>query len=136
MQSSPSEEFFLIWKPAHIDHSPLQLCEGDCDNDSQCEAGLKCFQRIGLSLVPGCNGNGDTSDDYCVSPTLTDYGHIDHSLLQLCEGNCDNDSQYEAGLIWFQRSSFKQVPGYNGNDETDGDYMCWTIYRSLSFNKP
>jgi len=43
------------------------LCEGDCDYDSHCDAGLICFQRDGLSPVPGCNGNGQISYDYCVS---------------------------------------------------------------------
>jgi len=48
-----------------------QLCEGDCDDDSHCEAGLICFQRNGLSPVPGCNGNVEMDHDYCVYPTLT-----------------------------------------------------------------
>ena len=66
---------------AHIVHSPLQLYEGDCDNDSECASGLKCFDRdndsecaSGLkcfhsdefSQIPSCNGNGIQTHDYCV----------------------------------------------------------------------
>lgn len=44
-------------------------CEGDCDSDSDCGAGMTCFQRDSSSeLVPGCaaGGVGDVSDhDYC-----------------------------------------------------------------------
>ena len=53
------------------------LCEADCDNDSQCVAGTKCFQRDGLTPVPGCLGgtNGDDSGaDYCTdAPSVTRY---------------------------------------------------------------
>jgi hypothetical protein len=80
--------------PANV--FPLQLCEGDCDVDSdvsatlidvdhlcsssshsvsklcfQCEVGLVCFQRIGGVPVPGCvGGTQDRSNtDYCISLT-------------------------------------------------------------------
>ena len=44
------------------------LCQGDCDKDSDCARGLKCFQRSGKTNVPGCSGTG-TKDwvDYCVA---------------------------------------------------------------------
>ena len=47
---------------------PLQLCEGDCDNDDHCAEGLMCFQRNANDTVPGCIG-GDTDiqkTDYCI----------------------------------------------------------------------
>ncbi|KAL7543207.1 hypothetical protein ACHAXR_012486, partial [Thalassiosira sp. AJA248-18] len=43
----------------------LGVCEGDCDNDSECDEGLKCFSRDGDESVPGCEGPGRTGDDYC-----------------------------------------------------------------------
>ena len=46
----------------------LGMCEGDCDSDSHCESGLKCFQRDGKADVPGCVGGGAgdrTNYDYC-----------------------------------------------------------------------
>ena len=51
---------------AHVDHSPLQLCEGDCDDDSQCADGLICFQRNGFTPIPGCSGTGKEHYDYCI----------------------------------------------------------------------
>jgi hypothetical protein len=65
---NPSSAFYLVVKgvnPSEI----LGRCEGDCDNDSHCEPGLKCFQRSGHTTVPGCinGGSGDMSNyDYCV----------------------------------------------------------------------
>ena len=52
-------------------------CEGDCDSDSDCRPGLKCFQRRQSSdVVPGCATTGyvkTTSDhDYCYSVSHSD----------------------------------------------------------------
>lgn len=45
---------------------PLGLCEGDCDNDSECLGNLSCFQRDGTEPVPGCAGvGGSPGNDYC-----------------------------------------------------------------------
>ena len=48
------------------DNLPLQLCQGDCDDDGDCAGGLKCFQRYGFAPVPGCSGNGIYGYDYCI----------------------------------------------------------------------
>merc|ERR1719510_476624 len=44
-------------------------CEGDCDTDSDCALGLKCYQRQSSEdIPPGCaaGGSGDKStSDYC-----------------------------------------------------------------------
>ena len=42
------------------------LCEGDCDRDSDCKAGLRCFHRNALWSVPGCSGDGVGDMDYCI----------------------------------------------------------------------
>ena len=57
--------------PNPMSRYPLDRCEGDCDNDSHCEADLICFQRDGNELVPGCSGGqGDSSrTDYCIDPS-------------------------------------------------------------------
>jgi hypothetical protein len=39
---------------------PLGLCEGDCDNNGDCEEGLVCFQRGSNQEVPGCAGTDVT----------------------------------------------------------------------------
>lgn len=44
-------------------------CQGECDRDSDCMTGLKCFQRNGHTQVPGCSkgGSQDKKDyDYCI----------------------------------------------------------------------
>ena len=31
-------------------------CEGDCDYDSDCQTGFRCFHRDGGEAIPGCTG--------------------------------------------------------------------------------
>ena len=55
----------------------LQRCSGECDSDSQCAAGLKCFQRSHNEPIPGCNNHpGGTLGnwDYCYDPNFDDLG--------------------------------------------------------------
>ena len=47
------------------------VCEGDCDTNADCKAGLKCFQRKKSEAVPGCNGAGVKGHDYCVVDKTT-----------------------------------------------------------------
>lgn len=49
---------------------PLGLCQGECDNDDDCQEGLMCFQREPDQSVPGCQDGGqgfDSRGDYCVA---------------------------------------------------------------------
>lgn len=39
----------------YCDTHTCRKCQGDCDDDSQCEGSLRCFQRNGLEKVPGCS---------------------------------------------------------------------------------
>ena len=59
---------FIKWNPT--DHYPLNVCEGDCDKDSQCAGDLVCFQRDANEEVPGCTGAVGESDkssaDICI----------------------------------------------------------------------
>merc|ERR1712010_282748 len=49
----------------------LKACTGECDADSQCAKGLKCFQRSHGEHIPGCTGKGGGVDwDYCYNPKL------------------------------------------------------------------
>ena len=52
----------------------LGHCEGDCDGDTDCAAGLSCRQRGSSGeMVPGCvaGGTGDVpTADYCYDPAL------------------------------------------------------------------
>merc|ERR1719353_2034702 len=130
----------------------LCACEGDCDNDSDCAPGLKCYQRDSSSDVPpGCQagGSGDLgTHDYCYDPSATPVGPCGNNqaptLVNLggsmenmpagqtklcaCEGDCDNDSDCAPGLVCFQRDSSSDVPpgcqaGGAGDDGTT-DYCA------------
>lgn len=48
----------------------LTRCQGDCDIDDHCAAGLFCFQVNKATSFPGCN-NADDSD-FCVDPNDID----------------------------------------------------------------
>ena len=48
----------------HLSHNEgnngdiMGVCEGDCDNDSECAGALICFQRSANEVLPGCVGVG------------------------------------------------------------------------------
>lgn len=47
---------------------PLGLCQGDCDTNDDCQAGLSCYQRSANDEVPGCQGGSEnfSNTDYCI----------------------------------------------------------------------
>ena len=55
----------------HLSHNKgnkgdiMGVCEGDCDNNSECAGDLYCFQRSANEVVPGCVGAGVRGKDYC-----------------------------------------------------------------------
>ena len=57
---------------------------------SQCEGDLKCFQRDGLTPVPGCDGTGLSSHDYCYMADAA--GLILHYPVEDCAGSSATDS--------------------------------------------
>jgi hypothetical protein len=110
---------------------PLGVCEGDCDNDGECAAGLLCFQRSGTESVPGCSGSGVSAKDYCYDPNdiegdlvmAGDNGSPGSAFpLGRCEGDCDNAGQCAAGLLCFQRNGTESVPGCSGSGVSAKDY--------------
>jgi hypothetical protein len=50
---------------------PLQICQGDCDNDEECEEGLLCLQRKSNEPVPGCSGQPTSGMDYCIASSAS-----------------------------------------------------------------
>ena len=100
------------------------MCEGDCDKDSDCDAGLKCFQRDGKEAVPGCSGSGKKGWDYCVDEKyLVETGDgLGKNAYGLCEGDCDHDSDCKSGLTCFQRDGNEAVPGCSGSGKKGWDY--------------
>merc|ERR1711956_122268 len=85
---------------------------GDCDNDDDCAGYLKCFQRSGFTPVTGCHGTGASDWDYCYDtkePHLKNVGEdpdMSVQRLDVCAGDCDNDTECKTGLKCFQRSGF------------------------------
>ena len=55
----------LIGDDGDWGEDPLGLCQGDCDEDLDCQPGYKCFQRDSVEPVPGCLGEGNSAKDYC-----------------------------------------------------------------------
>ncbi|CAJ1937011.1 unnamed protein product [Cylindrotheca closterium] len=107
---------------------PLQLCQGNCNRDQDCDEGLMCMERIEGNLhdVPGCSGKVEDfqSINFCIVKTLTRLRETNRFPLGLCEGDCDSDVDCNTGMICFQRNSFEPVPQCFGgeNDESQTDY--------------
>merc|ERR1719472_542462 len=108
----------------------LKACTGECDADSQCAKGLKCFQRSKGEKIPGCKGKGGGGDwDYCYNPLhggVKELGGTNDSKaknLQRCVGECDADAQCAYGLKCFQRSKGEKIPGCkDGKKKMPGHY--------------
>ncbi len=56
------------------------LCEGDCDDDSECAPGLKCFQRDALEAIPGFRGTETYCMDYCTVDEFTVTAQVGGNL--------------------------------------------------------
>ena len=120
-------------------------CEGDCDSDTGCKAGLKCYQRThNLDVVPGCETTGfATNRDYCYDPNIPVLG--DHNVATYngggsfctssnpcskCQGDCDSSSDCQGGLLCWQRgggSDLFYMPGCQHLNiaETTGYDFCY-----------
>ena len=106
----------------------MQACEGDCDSDSDCAGGLKCFQRSDREAVPGCDNNGDVAGahDFCYAPFLVNFGVDGKANMQACEGDCDSDSDCAGSLKCYQRENRESVPGCANNANVPKQYdFCY-----------
>lgn len=126
------------WKPSGA--YPLQMCEGDCDDDNDCAGDLICFQRNTGLEVPGCKGSDESTIDYCTnaqfaisSPSL--LAHVgnngkpeDAFPLKVCQGDCDTDDECSGNLVCFHRSGGEEVPGCEGSDVSTADYCISPRY--------
>ena len=57
---------------------PLGICEGDCDNNAECQAGTICFLREGSEPTPGCSGEENpamNTEDICIIPCNVNEGY-------------------------------------------------------------
>ena len=68
------------------EETPCSMCQGDCDDDSDCAGNLRCFERDNLALTPpGCSkqidgeATVDSNDDFCYDPN---YVHPDRITVR------------------------------------------------------
>ena len=111
-------------------HSPLQHCEDYCEDDADCDFGMRCFQRNTLIPVPVCNGEYVLDYDYWFYPFQIDYGFtpdITYSQIQQCEGDCDADG--DSVIRCFQHINLTPVPKCNGEN------LCKYNYCGYLFNQ-
>ncbi|KAG7349099.1 peptidoglycan-binding domain protein [Nitzschia inconspicua] len=114
------------------DKAPMTLCEGDCDDDSDCVPGLVCLKRNAGDDVPGCQGDLSSASNFCVKSDtkapLVDYGESPPDAFKpfrFCEGDCDDDSDCGKGLICRQRVAGEDVPGCEGDFSSESDFCVW-----------
>ena len=97
------------------DFGPCTAGEGDCDNDSECEAGLSCVQVEGVDIC-------QTISPVCPHPV----GHLDYCRdcgpCAAGQGDCDNDGECQSGLTCVQIEGVDTCqtssPDLNGNPTT------------------
>ncbi|CAJ1951876.1 unnamed protein product [Cylindrotheca closterium] len=109
----------------------LSVCQADCDSNDDCQGNLVCYQRArGSNMVPGCRGNpdqlGDGDEDYCILPTasFTELEVVGNGLngLQVCQADCDKDSDCQGSLLCYQRKlGMDKIPGCSGHADFMGD---------------
>jgi hypothetical protein len=116
----------------------LLECQGDCDDDGDCDWGLSCLQRDGSEAVPECTGKAHKSYDYCYKPgpgRLVQLGSggspAERYPLQDCQGDCQTDNDCEYGLVCMQRNGYEIVPGCEGRGRSGLDYCYRPIKGSL-----
>lgn len=139
--------------------APCPVCTGDCDADVDCQTGLTCIQReAGGAAPPGCvaGGAGDVDGhDYCAGQPMVNGGSsfcTAAAPCPACTGDCDNDSDCQAGLSCNQRGAGEApplacIPGGAG-DVSGHDYVsgapsssrllpgraaCWLSERRLAW---
>ena len=107
----PKERFLKNISVRGRNNPKLGLCEGDCDKDTDCQSGLKCFQRSGYSTVPGCIGKGKRSWDYCVPKSS------ENSYKTVGTKYCNRDSQRSR---WRSGDFFRHNVNNSDNTKSSG----------------
>jgi len=98
----------------------LQECEGECDNDDNCDGDLKCFHRNNDD-VPGCYGETHGSGsgfDYCWNAASVDLG--DSRAASPLAVQISSSGSSGSGTT-------TPVPDYDANaSSNDGNAAIWT----------
>lgn len=128
-----------------LSNKKLAQCEGDCSSDEDCAEGLYCyFKDPDVTSVPGCSGFDESRTDFCTSvrrgdadpmpaedtsefPLLFVYEEnppaFENLPLQMCQGDCDSDSDCAEGLLCYTRPQNQiTIPGCSGVTVTRTDF--------------
>ena len=99
----------------------LGHCQGNCDDDGDCDNGLQCYHRVGDDPgPPDCRGQMFTDFNYCYDPTavgtIRNHGIDPEFTLGICEGDCDNDDHCDGDLkCWHREIGEPGPPGCRGD---------------------
>ena len=119
-------------------------CQGGCEEDDDCDAGLSCFYRGSFEAVPGCGGLGVRGMNYCFSTSVVEPSpaiapstvpgppSVGTLLLAIgqctrenpcgeCEGYCEDDSECAEGLRCY-RKDLGPIPGCSGSGAWNRGY--------------
>lgn len=78
---------------------PLGECQGDCDNDEECQDGLMCQQRSSGDPVPGCVGSWLTETDFCVKKVDDESETIAPTLQASVAGTAAATTQAATAVV-------------------------------------
>jgi len=97
-------DFSKGWSAQNYYNNNIPKCAGDCDRDSHCASGLKCFQRSYGEDVPGCKPGGNRWLDLCYDPS--DIGKPEFEAVEI-----NGFSQVEQGMsTYLAQICVKYVP--------------------------
>ena len=102
-------------------------CQGDCDRDTDCEDGLKCFQRNTNGPVPtGCTGYMYSNYDYCYDPSY-ESGSFDSLWLNNIKAPSSGEclSQNPTDLCKFMTCSENTV----ATSDSSGELRVEAIFK-------
>ncbi len=135
-QPTSSRLNFINWDP----NFRLGLCEGDCDSDSDCATGLKCFQRnTNGPTPPGCAGTPSSNADYCIQDTNYRKEYFDFYPKMDSGGN--DIGRISGGVGVYAEECYKDpaCKGFNSNGwmkfrvKERSQWSQWTNDPSLGF---
>jgi len=109
-----------IIKDIAEDGSSLNLCEGNCDSDSDCKGDLICFEKSKSKSqdVPSCSYPSNRAGynvnwNYCTYSKYRVKKQSRSTGLDICDGNCSRNSDCSGDLICYKdaMNTVRMVPG-------------------------
>lgn len=108
--------------------NPCEVCQGDCDQDTDCAPGLVCMQRISTEPVSGCTGASSHGYDYCVMPELCLDSRND-GTFRPCETPLPDYQKWYFVVVPGERDTFRIQNGALDQCMTKwlDDYDNWDV---------